>query len=120
VRGKGNFTALELDRLSEEMQTPAEYVIDSAHEGTESWSRSFFRLAPGNVTIMAMKRAEQGDAIIVRMQERAGRATEFTLESSMLGLNYKAQIKPWEIKTVLLEGARQKRVVVKEVNLLER
>jgi alpha-mannosidase len=119
VRGKGAYTALELDRLADEMQTPAEYVMDSAHEGTEPWERSFFQVSPASVNVLAMKRAEGGEGIIVRVQERAGRATEFRVESQMLGLNHKAQIKPWEIKTLMLEGAKEKRVRVKEVNLLE-
>ncbi|HEX8922752.1 MAG TPA: glycoside hydrolase family 38 C-terminal domain-containing protein, partial [Pyrinomonadaceae bacterium] len=102
VRGKGSFNALELDRLADEMQTPAEYVIDSAHEGTEARERSFFHLTPGSVTLTALKRAEQGDGIIVRLQEHAGKLTEFTLESSVLGLNHKAQIKPWAIVTLLV------------------
>jgi alpha-mannosidase len=121
VRGRGAFTALELDRLAEEMQTPAEYVIDSAHEGTEPWERSFFRVSPGTVTATALKRTEQGDGIIVRLQEHAGRATEFALESYGLGLSHRGQIKPWEIRTFLVTGAASgKRAEVREVNLLER
>jgi alpha-mannosidase len=117
VRGPGAFAALELDRLSDEMQTPAEYVMDSAHAGSEPWERSFFRLSPGNVALLSLKRAEGGDGSIVRVQERAGRATEFTLESATLGVSHRARINPWEIKTFLLTGARAQ---VREVNLLER
>jgi alpha-mannosidase len=62
VRGRGAFSALELDRLAEEMQTPAEYVMDAAHEGTEPWERSFFRLSPGSVTLLSLKRAEAATA----------------------------------------------------------
>src|SRR5205085_7289992 len=51
VRGKGAYMMLELDRLAEEMQTPAEYVMESAHEGTEPRERSFFRLSPGTVSL---------------------------------------------------------------------
>ncbi len=120
VRGPGAFTALELDRLSDEMQTPAEYVMDSAHGGSEPWERSFFRLSPGNVALLSLKRAEGGEGSIVRVQERAGRATEFTLESATLGTSHRAQINPWEIKTFLLTGARGARAQVREVNLLER
>ncbi|MFL6211274.1 MAG: alpha-mannosidase [Pyrinomonadaceae bacterium] len=120
VRGRGAFTALELDRLADEMQTPAEYVMDSAHKGTEAWERSFLRVAPASVNVLAIKRAEQGDGVIVRVQERAGKATEFSVESAVLGLNHKARINPWEIKTLLVEGASDKRVSVREVNLLER
>ena len=120
VRGKGPFTALELDRLADEMQTPGEYVIDSAHEGTEPRERSFFRLAPGTVTLLALKRAESGQGFVVRVQERAGKATEFTLESAALGLGHRAQIRPWEVKTLLVEGAASgRRAQVREVNLLE-
>jgi alpha-mannosidase len=120
VRGKGTFTALELDRLAEEMQTPAEYVMDSAHEGTEAWERSFFRLSPTTVTITALKRAEASDSIILRLQERAGKATEYTVESSVLGLAHKGSINPWEIKTLSVMGGKGRRQEVKEVNLLER
>jgi alpha-mannosidase len=120
VRGKGPFTALELDRLAEEMQTPAEYVMDSAHDGTEPWERSFFQLSPGNVTVTAVKRAEQGEGIIVRLQEHAGLNTDLNLESLVLGLRHRAPIRPWEVKTLLITGGKGKPQEVKEVSLLER
>ncbi|HEX9919256.1 MAG TPA: hypothetical protein VGA87_08820, partial [Pyrinomonadaceae bacterium] len=120
VRGRGAYAALELDRLADEMQTPAEYVMDSAHEGTEPWERSFFRLSPGNVALLSLKRAEGGAGTIVRVQERAGKATELTLESAPLGVNHRARINPWEIKTLLLTGERGGRAQVREVSLLER
>lgn len=120
VRGKGQFTALELDRLAQEVQTPAEYVMDSAHEGTEPWERSFFRVSPGTVTATALKRAESGAGVIVRLQEHAGRATEFTLESAPMNVSHRAQINPWEIKTLLVAGGKGSRAEVREVSLLER
>ncbi|HEX8139203.1 MAG TPA: glycoside hydrolase family 38 C-terminal domain-containing protein [Pyrinomonadaceae bacterium] len=121
VRGKGPAAALELDRLSEEMQTPAEYVIESAHEGTEPRERSFFKLSPGTVHVTALKRAEQqSDALIIRVQERAGRATEFKLDIPVLGLNYRAEIQPWEIKTLSVTPKKGRGEIVREVNLLER
>jgi alpha-mannosidase len=120
VRGRGPWNGLELDRLAEEAQTPAEYVIDSAHEGSEPRERSFFRLSPGTVAVLALKRAERDGGFVVRVQERAGRAGEFTLECAALGVSHRAQIKPWEIKTLLMEGgAAGRRAQVREVNLLE-
>ena len=120
VRGKGTFAALELDRLAEEAQTPAEYVLDSAHEGTEPRELSFLRLSPGTVTLLALKRAERGEGFVVRVQERAGKASEFTLECPALVVNHRAQIRPWEIKTLLMEvGVSGRRAQVREVNLLE-
>ena len=119
VRGKGAYMMLELDRLAEEMQTPAEYVMESAHEGTEPRERSFFRLSPGTVSLLALKRAERGDGAIIRLQERAGRASEFAIESAPLGLSHAAQIRPWEIKTLLVEGGAGGLAQVREVRLLE-
>ncbi len=120
VRGKGAYNAMELDRLADEMQTPAEYVMDSAHEGTEPWERSFFRVSPGTVAVTAIKRAEQGEGIIMRLQEGAGQATEASVESPLLGINYRSQIKPWEIKTLMVERARGQRAEIRGVSLLER
>ncbi|HEV2762091.1 MAG TPA: glycoside hydrolase family 38 C-terminal domain-containing protein [Pyrinomonadaceae bacterium] len=119
VRARGPLAALALDRLAAEMQTPAEYVLDSAHEGTEAWERSFLSVSPGTVEVLALKRAESGDGFVLRVQERAGRATEFTVESDALNLKHRAQLKPWEVKTLLVEATRGVRSQVREVSLLE-
>jgi alpha-mannosidase len=120
VRGQGAYAALELDRLALEMQTPAEYVMDSAHEGTEAWERSFLSVSPGTVEVLAVKRAEAGDGLVVRVQERAGRAGEFRVQSAALNLDHRARLRPWEVKTLLVEPARGGRPAVREVSLLER
>ena len=120
VRGKGPHSALELDRLAQEMQNPAEYVMDSAHEGTEPWERSFFSVSPGTVEVLALKRAEAGEGTIIRVQERAGRPTELRVESAAMGLSHRAQLRAWEVKTLLIESPRGGRAQVREVSLLER
>jgi alpha-mannosidase len=120
VRGKGPFTALELDRLAEEMQTPAEYVMDSAHKGTEPWEQSFLRVSPGTIWITAMKRAESGEGIIIRLQERTGAASAANLTSALLGLDHHVKFGPWEIKTLLMKRAKGKRADVRKVSLLEK
>ncbi|HEX8285896.1 MAG TPA: glycoside hydrolase family 38 C-terminal domain-containing protein [Pyrinomonadaceae bacterium] len=120
VRGKGPAAALELDRLAQEMQTPAEYVIDSAHEGTEAWERSFLSVSPGTVEVLALKRAESGEGAVIRVQERAGRAAELRVESVPLRLSHRAQLRPWEVKTLLVEPQPGGRARVREVSLLER
>jgi len=69
--------------------------------------------------MLALKRAERGEGVVVRLQERAGRATEFTFECAALGVNHRARIMPWEIKTLLVEGGAGKRAQVREVGMLE-
>ncbi len=56
--GKGDYTEFSLDRRAEELQTPAEYVQDSAHEGTEPWENSFLEIMPSSVWVLAVKRPE--------------------------------------------------------------
>ena len=102
------------------MQTPAEYVMDSAHEGTEPWERSFLSVSPGTIEVLALKRAEAGEGAVLRVQERAGRVTELRVESAALGLSHRAQLGAWEVKTLLVEATPGGRARVREVSLLER
>jgi len=120
VGGKGTFATLALDRLAEEMQTPAEYVIESRHEGTEPRERSFFNVSPVSVLVTAIKRAENGSGVVLRLRECAGKTTQFAVESSVFRINHRGEIKPWAIKTLLLSETRGKTFAVREVDLLER
>ncbi|HWB52573.1 MAG TPA: glycoside hydrolase family 38 C-terminal domain-containing protein, partial [Tepidisphaeraceae bacterium] len=67
VVGRGDYSALAMDRRADEVQSVAEYVMDSAHEGTEAWEKSLLEISPSTVAVLAVKRAETGDnAMIVR------------------------------------------------------
>jgi alpha-mannosidase len=112
VGRRGAYTDLHLDRLADEMQSPAEYVIDSRHPGTWSWQRSFFAITPGNVSLLSLKRAEDNSgAVILRVQERAGKNTTMHLECDLLRLKSDVPLRPWEVKTLRLEPSRHPRAV---------
>ena len=118
--GKGICSSFALDRRAEEVQTPAEYVIDSRHYGTEPREQSFLEIMPGNVWVLAIKRAEGiEDGTIIRLQERAGKATQASLKSASLGLDRTVDLAPWEIKTLLVRRAGAGAAQVREVSLLE-
>lgn len=120
VAGKGAYQQLSLDRRSEELQTPAEYVVDSAHTGDEPWERPFLEVLPASVWVLALKRAEDADAgTVIRIQERAGKAVTATLKSSLLGLDHPVPLAPWQIKTLLVKGGPAQRAELKEVSALE-
>jgi alpha-mannosidase len=120
VAGKGTYTTLALDRRAEEFQTPAEYVVDSAHEGQEPWENSFLEVLPSSVWVLAVKRAEDaGDGIIVRLQERSGATVKASLKSSILQLDESVLLKPWELKTLLISRVPNARARLREVSLLE-
>jgi alpha-mannosidase len=120
MAGRGAYTELSLDRRAEELQTPAEYVVDSAHSGTEPWEQSWLEIMPANVWVLAIKQAEHGgEGTILRIQERAGNPTQATLKSTILGLDHTIALAPWELKTLLVESASGSHAEVREVSLLE-
>jgi alpha-mannosidase len=120
LAGRGGYPDLALDRRAEELQTPAEYVMDSAHHGTQPWEQSFLEITPGNVWVLAIKRAERSpEQTIIRLQERSGKATQATLKSQPLALDQTVQLAPWELKTLLVTPAKSGPGQVREVNLLE-
>ena len=120
MAGRGTYSELSLDRRAEELETPAEYVADSAHHGTEPWEQSFLEIMPSSVWVMAIKRPENGQGgTIIRIQERAGRAAQASLKSAALGLDHKVDLAPWELQTLLVKPAHGQRAEVREVSLLE-
>lgn len=117
---RGPWTGLALDRRAEELQTPAEYVMDSAHAGTRPWEASMLEIQPANVWVLAIKQAErQPDATILRIQERSGSAAEAHLKSTLLGLDHTVPLRAWEVKTLLVTPTREGRAGLREVSLLE-
>ena len=126
--GRGSYRELGLDRRAEELQTPAEYVMDSAHPGTEAWEHSFLEVMPNNVWVLAVKRAEvqaerQVDrasaGTVLRIQERSGTATTAIVKSSELGLDHTIDLGPWELKTLFIQPSGSGRSSLREVSLLE-
>lgn len=120
MAGRGGYSALSLDRRAEELETPAEFVMDSAHQGTEPQENSYLEVMPGNVWVLALKQAErQTGARILRLQERSGVATSASLKSALLGLDHSVDLAPWELKTLLIKSQKGRRADLEEVSLLE-
>jgi len=118
---RGAQSEMGLDRLAEELQSPAEYVLDSRHEGTDPREQTWLEIEPKNVWPLAIKRAEgAANESIVRVQERSGVTTQARLRSAKLGLDHTIALAPFELKTVAI---RQKSTggpaEVREVSALE-
>src|SRR6202021_113536 len=111
---------LHLDQLANELQSPAEYVMDSRHSGSEGWDKSFLEIAPNTVSILAIKQAEDSStATVLRIQERSGRQTVAHVESSLLPLSVDVPLTPWELKTLRIEPSKHGKATARPVSILE-
>jgi alpha-mannosidase len=118
--GIGPYSEYALDRRAEELESPAEFVTDSAHHGTESWEQSFLEVMPHNVWVLAIKHAERAPiATVIRVQERSGKASQATLKSALLGLDHTIELAAWEFKTLLIKPLRDRPAEIQETSLLE-
>ena len=111
---RGGIADLDLPRLAEGWQSPAEALLDSAHPGTAAWDGSALSLAPGSVVLTGLKPAEDGDGLILRVQEANGQPTTVQLTVPALGIAWSGAIGAQQLLSLrLTEG------VVQPVDLLE-
>jgi hypothetical protein len=92
--------------------------MDGAHPGAHPWERSFLSVAPQSVSVLALKKAEDGTGIIIRLQEMQGRRTTARVVLPHIGLNWRSAIGPWEVRSFIVAEV-DGRAVVREVDLLE-
>jgi alpha-mannosidase len=75
---------------------------------------------PENVQVLAIKRAENSPgATIIRLQERSGAATRAALRSTALGLDQPVTLRPWELKTVIVERHGGGKTELREITSIE-
>ncbi len=77
-------------------------------------SRSFLAVSAPNVLVSALKKAESGDALVIRLWETGGKKTRFQL--SLDGTSFSIEIGPWQLRTYRLR--RNGHLI--ETDLLER
>jgi alpha-mannosidase len=117
VAGKDSYTTLDLARRAEEFQSRPASVMDSAHPGHRPREQSLFEAAPNNISVLACKRSEDGESVIVRLQETQGRETEALVELRAFDSRWTAIVGPWQVRTFSVSLRDQG---VREVDLLER
>lgn len=89
---------LNLNRVSQEFQVPAEHMLDSGHPGTEPWTQSFVSSSNPEIEILALKTSETGDGVILRLLETSGSPT--TTSVTLLGGTWDISLKAYELKSL--------------------
>jgi len=102
-----------LRRLEELAVRPVAHA-ESTHPGARPRQGAFVTIAPENVVLGALKRAEDDPtALIARLHETKGLATDATVE--LAGTTWQGLFAPHEVKTLRLSDGR-----AGEVSMLER
>jgi len=114
---KGNWeNAGTVKRASELNQQPVT-IIETYHKGPLPQADSFLSVDVENVIVSVVKKAEDGDDLIVRAYETTNNQTNAVIDLPHWNRQIKAEFKPSEIKTFLIPHDETKSIV--ETNLLE-
>ena len=89
-----------LFRMSEVLNNPLQTHQETHHDGTLPQTYSGIDVDNENIVVTAIKRAEDGNGIIIRAVETDGRETEATIKSDALRASFTMNWKPQEIKTI--------------------
>jgi alpha-mannosidase len=103
-------------RRAEELTAPVPVLYQGIHPGHRPLSASFLSVDAPNVVVSVMKKAEDGDDLIVRCYETAGREVKATLDLGLVNRRWTGNFRPLEIKTLRVPLAGGE---IREVNVLE-
>jgi alpha-mannosidase len=98
----GDWRAAGVPRLAAELNQPPFALIETFHDGPLPQRRSFASDGGGDVVVTVLKRAEDGDALVVRAYESAGRATHATIDLPVVERTIEAAFGAHEIKTFVV------------------
>jgi len=103
--------------LAEELTALVPVLFQGIHQGTRAPSASFLSVDVPNVVVSDIKQAEDGNDLVIRCYETAGRATKASLDLGLVHRHWTGEFHPLEIKTlrVPLTAAGK----IREVNALE-
>jgi alpha-mannosidase len=116
VPHKGSWQSAGVVRLAEEFTAPVPVIFQGIHGGARPQSASFLSVDAPDIVVTALKKAEDGNDLILRCYETDGRTTSASLELALLRRKWKGDFRPFEIKTlrIPLDGG-----AIREVNFLE-
>ena len=89
----------KLFRMSELLNNPLQTHQETHHDGELPQTLSALSTDNKNIVVTAIKSAEDGNGMIMRIIETDGKPTKATIDFSALGAKFTAEWKPQEIKT---------------------
>jgi alpha-mannosidase len=118
VPHRGSWQDADLTRRAIELNSRPTALFESFHPGRLPATASYGAVEPANVIVGALKVAEDGDDVVVRVAETAGRPTRATVDLPAWQRRFEVDMGAFEIRTFRL--SRDPDLDVVETDLLER
>lgn len=112
----GTWEENNIPRLAEEFSAQPVVIYQGIHGGSLPKSGSFLSVDTPSVIVSAVKQSEEGNDVIIRCVEAAGKSALATLDLGFAGRKWKGKFSPFEIKSLRIA---KKSGEIKEVDLLE-
>ena len=98
----GSWTKAGLARRGELFNRPLTSIVEAYHEGPLPARYEGLSVEPSNVSVGALKRAEDGGGWILRLNETVGAETDASVKAPMLGRDLKLHLAPLEIQSIFI------------------
>ena len=112
----GPWQSARIVKRAWELNVPVIAHHESAHPGKRGSREQLLGTEADNVLVSVLKQSEDGQELIIRAYEIAGKPVETMLHLPFLGKSFELALDPHEIKTVRIDTATW---TVRDVNLLE-
>ncbi|MGI8515579.1 MAG: alpha-mannosidase [Acidimicrobiia bacterium] len=96
---RGGWAAAGLTRRGIEFNQQPTALVESSHPGSLPLEASYVSVEPDNLIVGALKLAEDGDDLVIRIAETAGRETAGRVTFPAWGNQLQVQVGPFEICT---------------------
>jgi alpha-mannosidase len=113
----GSWQDAETVRRAAELNAPLIAQVESFHDGPLSQRAGFICVDNPQVNVTILKRAEEGDDLILRCYETSGSRADVRIELPTLERAIEAQLRPGEIKTFRIPVDRSE--AIRETDLIE-
>ena len=111
----GDWRAAGTVRHAAELNAEPIVVLETAHDGPLPRAAAFVECDAASVDVWVLKRAEAGEALVLRAHESGGRPTRARISLPRWGVSWEADFAGRELKTFLAEPDG----TVRETDLLE-
>ncbi len=98
----GSWTTKNLARRGEVFNQPLISIVETYHEGSLGATSEGIGALPENVSVGALKRAEDGMGHVLRLTETQGKSVQTQIDLKLANRMFPLALTPWELKTVYL------------------